>query len=47
MPSHSNSSDKILNGAIIFLPWCTFDTAANINGVWRDSRYGLADILRV
>jgi hypothetical protein len=47
MPGHSDGSDEIFNGAIIFCAWCTFDTAANVNRVWRDSRYGLANILRV
>jgi hypothetical protein len=46
-PGQSDGSDEIFNGAIIFRTCCTFDTAANVNRVWRDSRYGLANILRV
>ncbi len=44
---HSDGSDEIFNGAIIFRAWCPFDAAANVNRVWRDSRYGMANILRV
>jgi len=47
MFGRSDGSDEILNGAIILCAWCTFDTAANVNRVWRDSRYSLANILRV
>jgi hypothetical protein len=47
MPGHSDGSDEIFNGAIIFRTWCAFDTAANVNRVRRDSRDGLADILCV
>jgi len=46
-PGHSDGSDEIFNGVIIFRAWCAFDTAANVDRVWRDSRYGLANILRV
>jgi hypothetical protein len=47
MPGHPDGSDEIFNGAIILCAWSTFDAAANVNRVWRDSRYGLANILHV
>lgn len=47
MHGHSDGRHEIFNGAIIFRAWDAFDTAANVNRVWRDSRNGLADILRI
>jgi len=43
----SHSGNEISDGAIIFHARRALDPAANVNGMWGDSRNRMRDVLRI